>query len=250
VDLTMRGGGARSELHDGGDAVEIVESLDERLREAAQLQRLVIFAPGDAACVSAVLVRVPPGHSFPLHTHPAAEDCFFVLSGAGQALEPGRSMSIRAPAGVWVPAGHPHGLAAGPAGMLEVGFQAPPDPTAVPFHPGEDAPAPALLTRALPSESEPGRTPAGWSPVFPDRDRWQHLDPYYSMVRSPEPVVAEARESELVVVVMRGAVELVDPRRRRIDAAGMLRLRRGVTVELHAAESPTLLVGIRARRTQ
>ncbi len=102
--------------------MDILESLQERLPETGALQRIVIFGSETGAqYLSAVLVRVPAGHEFPLHTHPRSEDCFFALAGAGAATEPGRALPIAAPAGVWIPAGHPHGLAAGPEGMLEVG---------------------------------------------------------------------------------------------------------------------------------
>ena len=102
----------------------IIESLQERFVETSELQRTVILAPVTGAHhVLAVLVRVPAHHEFPLHTHPDSEDCFFVLSGVGEAIEPGRMFPISAPACVWVPSGHPHGLAAGAADSLCLVFE-------------------------------------------------------------------------------------------------------------------------------
>jgi hypothetical protein len=60
--------------------------------------------------------------------------------------------------------------------------------------------------------------------------------------------VAEARDFELVVVVASGAVELTGAAR-RLDAIGALCLSRGSSTELRALQSPTLLLGVRARAT-
>jgi quercetin dioxygenase-like cupin family protein len=87
------------------DPVETLESLQDRIPESRTLERIVIFGPETGARhLSAVLVRVPAHHEFPLHTHPSSEDCFFALSGAGEAIEPGRAVPITAPAAVWIPA--------------------------------------------------------------------------------------------------------------------------------------------------
>jgi quercetin dioxygenase-like cupin family protein len=225
--------------------MEILEALGDRVAERGELQRVVIFGPETGARhVSAVLVRVPAGHEFPLHTHPRSEDCFFVLSGAGHAIEPGRSLPLVAPAAVWIPVGHPHGLAAGSTGLLEVGFQAPADPTAVPFDARQKAPAnPGLLVSDLRSAAR-----GEWVPVFPSRREARYLDAYHAMLGPSACVVAEARDFELVVVVASGAVELTGAAR-RLDAIGALRLSRGSSTELRALQSPTLLLGVRARAT-
>src|SRR5262245_48357551 len=167
-------------------SVKILESLQDRLPETGKLQRVVIFSRETGAHhLSAVLVRIPAAHEFPLHTHPLSEDCFFALSGAGHAIEPGTSISISAPACVWIPMGHPHGLTAGPAGMLELGVQAPPDPTAVPFGPhAEGSTPPGLL--AQPLSQNPGSTAGSteWIPLFPDRAGQRYLDPCYARLRA------------------------------------------------------------------
>src|SRR6185436_18742502 len=98
--------------------MEVYERLQDRIRDTGQVQRIVLFdRETGARHLSAVLVRLPSAHEFPLHTHPISEDCFFVLSGSGEVLEPSGRLPISAPAGVWVPAGHPHGLRAGSSGM-------------------------------------------------------------------------------------------------------------------------------------
>jgi mannose-6-phosphate isomerase-like protein (cupin superfamily) len=229
--------------------VEILDGIHHRLRESTELQRIVLLgAETGARYVSAVLVRVPAGHEFPLHTHPRSEDCFFVLSGSGQAVEPGRSLPVSAPAAVWIPAGHPHGLVAGSAGMLEVGFQAPADPTAIPYDAGEKAPSrQGLLAQALPAGpvSTAARDP--WVGVFPVGAERRYLDPYCAMLQASESVVAEARECELVILVAAGTIELAPPSRRRLDAVAALRLDPGGALELRAVDAPALLLGIRAR---
>jgi quercetin dioxygenase-like cupin family protein len=229
--------------------VEILESLQNRLPETGALQRIVIFGPETGArYLSAVLVRVPAGHEFPLHTHPRSEDCFFALAGGGTATEPGRAISIAAPAGVWIPAGHPHGLTAGPGGMLEVGFQAPPDPTAVPFDTGGDVQAAqGLLTQSLPPDPESGGAPATWIGLFPSRPAGRYLDLTCATLRASERIVADAHRDELVVIVARGVVEVAGGVRCRLGALGALRLDPGTAVELRALESPALLLGVRAR---
>jgi quercetin dioxygenase-like cupin family protein len=229
--------------------VDILESLQDRVPETGALQRIAIFGPETGPrYLSAVLVRVPAGHEFPLHTHPRSEDCFFALAGDGAATEPGRSLPIAAPAGVWIPAGHPHGLTAGPGGMLEVGFQAPPDPTAVPFDTDADVQAaPRLITQSLPPDRDPGGAPVTWIGLFPARPAGRYLDAYCATLQASERVVADARQDELVVIVARGVVEISSGVPSRLDAFGALRLDPGTIVELRALESPALLLGIRAR---
>jgi len=227
--------------------MEVLEALGDRVPERGELQRIVIFGPETGARrVSAVLVRVPGGHEFSLHTHPRSEDCFFVLSGSGQAIEPGRSLPLAAPAAVWIPVGHPHGLIAGSTGMLEVGFQAPADPTAVPFDARQQAHAsPGLLVANLASTAR-----AEWVPVFPSRREARYLDAHSAVLGPSERITAEARDCELVVIVASGAVELTGAAHRRLDAIGALRLSPGRSTELRALHSRALLLGVRARAAE
>jgi hypothetical protein len=132
--------------------------------------------------------------------------------------------------------------------MLEVGFQAPPDPTAVPFAARPEMPvAPGLLAEQVPPQRESGPGTVGWIPLFPTRPGPRYLDPCYATPHAPGRLVAEARDDELVVLVARGVVEVSDGSPRRLGALGALRLDPGTAVELHVLEEPALLLGVRAR---
>lgn len=157
--------------------MEILERLQDRIPDTGRLQRVVLFGRETGSRdLSAVLVRLPAAHEFLLHTHPGSEDCFFVLAGSGEALEPSGRLPIAAPAGVWIPAGHPHGLRAGAEGMLEVGFQSPADHTAVPFgNTGGNELRSSLVVYSYRSAPAPGTSPGKWSSAFPERGA-RHLD--------------------------------------------------------------------------
>ena len=78
--------------------------------------------------ISAVIVSSPPGLELPLHTHVQSDDFFIILKGtAAVVFEQNRKEVLRAGDLAWVPAGCPHGLCSGPRGVIEVGFQCPPD---------------------------------------------------------------------------------------------------------------------------
>ncbi len=78
--------------------------------------------------ISAVIVSIPPGIELPLHTHVHSDDFFIILKGTAAAVfEQNRKGALRTGDSVWVPAGCPHGLVSGPHGVIEVGFQCPPD---------------------------------------------------------------------------------------------------------------------------
>lgn len=78
--------------------------------------------------VSAVMVSIPPGIELPRHIHAQSDDCFIILKGTGTLVCAGeRHEELRTGDVVWVPAGCPHGLRSGPRGVVEVGFQCPPD---------------------------------------------------------------------------------------------------------------------------
>jgi quercetin dioxygenase-like cupin family protein len=227
--------------------MDILERVQERVPDTGELQRVVLFdRDSGARHLSAVLVRLPAGHEFALHTHPASEDCFFVLSGSGEALEPGGRLPIAAPAGVWIPAGHPHGLCAGSSGMLEVGFQSPADHRAVPYDETRDAGrARALLTSAHPAPSRAG-APRRWQPAFPERS-WRHLDAKYSLLEASDTLTLGAPDLECAVVVASGEVELGGPVRRRLPAFSAVHLDPGRSLSLQARVSPTLLFAVEAR---
>jgi len=207
------------------------------------LQRVVILGPETGVSqISAILVRLPPHHEFSMHTHPRAEDCFFVISGEGEVFEPDRRLSLSASTGVWIPPGVPHGLAAGASGVLEIGFQSPPDPTAVPYDAAADGNAPrGFLTAQLPGEAD-----ARWYPTFPHRTAWQHLDPYSCTLNHGQSVSAEAADCELLIVVVRGAVE-VQALGANVEAIAALHLGPTEITEVRARRDSTVLLGIRAR---
>lgn len=216
--------------------------------DRGELSRLVLFAPETGARhVSAVLVRIPPGHEFALHTHPVSEDCFFVLAGSGEAFEPGRALPIASQCGVWIPAGHPHGLRAGTDGMLEIGFQAPPDPTAVPFAARQGAPPrEGLLAVPLAGAArEPAGDP-GFRSVFGAGIRARHLDARCAWLRARERVALQTGDAEVVVVVARGAVEQRGAPH-CIESFSALRLDPFTQLELCAVRAPCLLLAIHAR---
>jgi quercetin dioxygenase-like cupin family protein len=230
--------------------LQIFESIQERVPEGAAVERCVLLGPAEgAAHVSAVIVRVPPQHEFPLHTHPRSEDCFFVLAGAGEAFGPDEALRIAAPAGVWIPEGAPHGVRADSAGMLEIGFQAPSDPTAVPFDPVARQPSP----RGLQSESiplrveEPEEVEPWWVPAFSRRDAFRFLDAHRCLLASGQELPVAAGGGELLVVVARGAVAVSGTDHDRVlRPVAMLRLQGADAIDLRALETPTLLLAVRA----
>ena len=78
--------------------------------------------------ISAVTVSIPPGIELPRHIHAQSDDFFIILKGTGALVfERERQGGLRTGDAVWVPAGCPHGLRSGPRGVIEVGFQCPPD---------------------------------------------------------------------------------------------------------------------------
>lgn len=222
--------------------MDVYERLQDRIPDTGQVQRIVLFdRETGARHLSAVLVRLPAAHEFALHTHPGSEDCFFVLSGSGHALQPNGRLPIAAPAGVWIPAGHPHGLCAGSSGMLEVGFQSPPDHTAIPFVEALDPPS-SLVTSSLPRAVSPGE----WSSVFPDRPTWRHLDAEYAVLASSQGITIDSRNFECAIVVASGEIEVLSPSLRRLPAFSAIRLDPRSSVSLRAVAALSVLIKVKA----
>ena len=187
--------------------MKILESLQDRIPATGGLHRAPILDPeGDSSRISAALVRVPPQHEFPLHIHPHSEDCFFVLSGAGEAIAPDQRIGISEVAGVWVPAGVPHGLAAGAPGVVEIGFQSPPGPTVEAID--SCSAGDGIVVASVALEHEQGQKTSEWRPVFAERPGWRHLDPQCCCLGASQQLHAVADGSELLVVVARGEVEV------------------------------------------
>jgi quercetin dioxygenase-like cupin family protein len=224
--------------------MKVQADLQHRLPESGEPQRIVLFDRETGAHnLSAVLVRLPGTREFSLHTHPTSEDCFFVLSGAGEAIEPGRRFPISAPAGVWIPPGHPHGLCAGSGGMLEVGFQSPADHMAIPFAGEQNADVkPSLVVSAAPPVVSPGQ----WSAAFPGRSSWRYLDAQYVALEPSQNLTIDSRDLEWAVVVASGEVELCGPPDRSLSAISVIRLDPGASLTVRATAS-TLLIGVNAR---
>ncbi len=229
--------------------MEIFESLQHRLPQSADLQRVVLFGRETGSSrLASVLVRIPPGGQFPLHTHPTSEDCFFVLSGVGYANEPSGHLAIEAPAGVWIPPAHPHGLAAGASGMLEIGFQSPADPRAIPFTPTDSEMTPAgLITQSFASGSTPSGRPASWSRAFRQRPSGKHLNAQYSILQPYQQLHLESHESEVAVVVASGHVELIRPCQHKLPAFSMVHEDPGGSIAFRAFGDPVLLLAVAAR---
>ena len=229
--------------------MEIFESLQDRLPQSAQLQRAVLFGRETGAhSLACVLVRIPPGEQFPLHTHPTSEDCFFVLSGAGYANEPSGHLAIEAPAGVWVPSAHPHGLAAGASGILEIGFQSPTNHRAIPFAPADSGVIPTgLITRSFACEPASSESPASWSHAFHQRPSCKHLDAHYSFLQAHQELSIEPHESEFAVVIASGEAELIRPSQHKLSAFSMVRGDSGGSIAFRATGNPVLLLAVAAR---
>jgi len=231
--------------------MKILDSLLDRIPNTGGFERAVVLDPTDGdSRVSAVLARVPPHHEFPLHMHPHSEDCFFVLSGRGEIIGLDRRFPIAAVAGVWIPAGVPHGLAAGAQGVVEIGFQSPPGPTwsrdeAGFLHSRRDG----IVTASISDATELSRTAAEWRSVFEERPGWQYLDPRCCWLETSQRVHAVADGCELLIVVVRGAIELRGTAA-RVGAVAIIQLIGGESEELCALERDTLLFCIRTAVSQ
>jgi mannose-6-phosphate isomerase-like protein (cupin superfamily) len=227
--------------------VKVLESLQDRIPEIAGLHRAPILEPDrPTSLISAVLVRVPPQHEFPLHVHPRSEDCFFILSGAGEVFGQNQRFHVSEVAGVWVPVGIPHGLLASAVGVVEIGFQSPPGPTVEPIGPGAPGTTPyGIVASSISVGPEVGERTGQWRPVFAERFGWQYLDPQCCCLEPSQQIRAFADRCELLVVVVRGAVELRDIAA-RVSALTVIQLNTGESEVLQALEPNTLLLGIRA----
>ena len=221
--------------------MKILESLQDRTPETGGVHRAILLGPDTGASrLSAVLVRVPPHHEFPLHIHPRSEDCFFVLSGAGEAFGTDQRFPLSEVGGVWIPAGVPHGLTAGARGVLEIGFQSPPIDSWPPAN-GSDG----IVAASISLEPELSPEIPEWRPVFAGRRAWRYLDPQYCVLEPSQQLHAVADGCELLVVVARGAAELRELTT-RVGAIAVIHFSAGESAALQALEADTLLLGIRA----
>lgn len=230
--------------------MKIFESLQDRIPETGSLHRTIIVdSDSDSSRVSAVLIRVPPQYRFPLHIHSRSEDCFFVLSGGGEAFAPNQCYPVSEISGVWVPPGVPHGLAAGQLGVVEIGFQSPPGPTVDSIEHSSPSSYPyGIVAASVPLGAELDQKIPEWRPVFAERPDWQYLDPQYCCLEKEQQILAVADGYELFILVVRGSVNLQD-RAKSLGAITMLQLDVGESEILHAVEANTFLLGVRASTT-
>jgi quercetin dioxygenase-like cupin family protein len=229
--------------------MDIFESLHEQLPQSDELQRVVLFGSETGSLgLASVLVRIPPNEQFPLHTHPTSEDCFFALAGSGYVTEPSGRLPIEAPAGVWIPAGHPHGLAAGASGMLEIGFQSPPDHTAAPYSPeGPGIRASSLVAESFAFSLAAPEGPAKWSKAFRNGPPRNHLDAQYAILFPHHELRIDTHESEIAVVIASGEAELTHPHNHKLPAFSAVREDPGGSLTFRATDQPVLLLAAVAR---
>lgn len=227
--------------------MKILESLQDRVPDTGGLNRIVVLGPDSGASyISAVIVRLPPQHEFPRHVHPDSEDCFFVLSGTGEVFSQEQRFPVSEVSGVWVPAGAPHGFAAGESGILEIGFQSPPGPTVEPV---DSCVTDNCRNEILGAPISPGpgmdRDRPEWRRVFADRCNWQYLDPQYCFLDTSQHLHAVADGCELLVAVVRGGIKLsgIDT---HFSSITIIQLKPGESEVIRALETNTLLLGIRA----
>lgn len=226
--------------------MKLLESLQERISESEELRRVEVLGSNSRASgTTVVLARVPPRYEFPLHIHPQSEDCFFVLSGAGEVFGARERFAISEVAGVWIPPGVPHGLAAGARGVLEIGFQSPPGPTVEIDSPSLDNSPFGIVAASIPPMPTPNAQTPEWNPVFAERPGWRHLNPQFCLLESSEQLHAVANGHELFVVVARGAVELCR-NATRVRPLTVVQLNPGESQLLNAVEDDTLLINIQA----
>lgn len=56
------------------------------------------------------LLEIPPGGTFPTHTHPEREEIYYVIDGAGRVLIEGRKMEAKKGLSLYVSGDTPHGI--------------------------------------------------------------------------------------------------------------------------------------------
>lgn len=225
--------------------MRVLRNLQDRVSRSGRVQRVVVIdAASDGSSATAVVVWVPPRHKFPLHLHPASEDCFFILSGTAEILSPQHCVVVDELSGVWVPPGVPHGLVAGAQGILELGVQSPPGPTI--GHTGREVVGSRKLSTAsiARSSSRLGRQPR-WQPVFDMCAEPQVMTVRFGLLCDrTQSVEAVAGNDELLLAVVRGSVQIAQVRG-DLQALSILQLRPGEAMTLHGSTEQALLLEVR-----
>jgi quercetin dioxygenase-like cupin family protein len=187
--------------------------------------------------ISAVIVSVPPGIELPLHTHAQSDDFFVVLKGAGVVLERNCETTVRRRDSVWVPAGCPHGLRARSRGVVEVGFQCPPDR------------APLSLAGVRPYRSplvHPVHLSAAsgaWSRLVIGRK--SRIAVHAAKLRRDQTLHVGAREAPFILLVLEGAVQVLG---RALGPLSLATLAPTCTATIVAIKPATLLLRVAPNR--
>ena len=230
--------------------MNIFELTQHRAENIREVQKEILpISVNDDSLVSAVFVRIPPNHMFPLHVHPKSEDCFFVLSGSGEVFDTETRTTVSKFSMVWVPPGVPHGLQSGSFGAVELGFQAPRGRTiehasAI----SQDHEGQGISVTSIPEVCVPNTIFAKWHPAFSQRIGWKYIDPQYSHLRKLQKIDVLAENNEIFIVVVKGKVRLRE-QQRDIDAISMIHFNIGESEIIHALEQETMLIRILAHGT-
>jgi hypothetical protein len=102
-----------------------------------------------------------------------------------------------------------------------------------------------MLAESLLAHTQSAGPWADWLPVFQGLTS-RYIHPHYSVLDTSQKLRAEADGYELTVVIARGAIELPELSK-HVGAIAALQLSPGEATELRAIESPTLLLGVRAK---
>ena len=149
--------------------------------------------------ISAVIVSIPPDIDLPLHTHVRSDDFFIILKGTAAVVFEQSRKGLRTGDSVWVPAGCPHGLRSGSRGVIEVGFQCPPD----------KAPLSLVGVRShrapLVQRTHFSATPGTWSSLIGKRKSW--IAVHVAKLRRGQTL--DVRDGPSILLVLTGAAHVL-----------------------------------------
>lgn len=151
--------------------------------------------------VSAVIVSIPPGIELPLHAHAQSDDFFIILKGTAVVLERNRETVLRTHDSVWVPAGCPHGLRARSRGVIEVGFQCPPDKAVLSLVGVRRSRSPVVNPLRL------SAAPGVWSRLVPRAK--SRIAVHAARLRRGQTLHVGPREAPSILLVLAGAAHVL-----------------------------------------
>jgi quercetin dioxygenase-like cupin family protein len=196
--------------------------------------------------LSAVIVSVPAGIELPLHTHVQSDDFFIILKGTAVVLfEQNRKRRVRTGDSVWVPPGCPHGLRSGPRGVIEVGFQCPPDHA--PLSLG------AVRSRRSPGVHSAHRSAAfgAWSSLIGTRK--SRIAVHVAKLRRGQTLEVRRYDTPSMLLVLTGAARVLDHALGPLSlatlgpAVGQLRRGRLQAAQITALKPATVLLSVAPR---